>query len=334
MCASFNTIKKGSRRGVLRFRCASCSSWFSVNRKAKLNSFSLLKQHLDGTPFRKLASQNSISPMTAYRKCISALEDLPHCADITRKYCSKFSGILLVDGKYIKVKGFDRKIPVIYGIDYLTHDIPTYIFSVSENYQTLKKFFSSLRLLNYPLYSLVSDDNLNFPQTCFEVYPKASWQLCTNHFKENIRTSLEVRTDPKYKYFMRAIEDLFRYKISEDNFNRIAKNLLTKYIHDELCVKILLDIERRKPNLLGHLSFKNTPTTSNLIESFNSHLNIRLKSIKGFEDFHHANAWLNGYFINRRTTPFTGCSGKFRYLNGRCSLEETLRRNVDLPTFF
>jgi hypothetical protein len=105
--------------------------------------------------------------MTAYRKCISALEDLPHCADITRKYCSKFSGILLVDGKYIKVKGFDRKIPVIYGIDYLTHDIPTYIFSVSENYQTLKKFFSSLRLLNYPLYSLVSDDNLNFPPDLF-----------------------------------------------------------------------------------------------------------------------------------------------------------------------
>lgn len=69
--------------------------------------------------------------MTAYRKCVVALENLPHCADITRKYCSKYSGILLVDGKYIEVKGYDRKIPVIYGIDYLTHDIPTYVFSLS-----------------------------------------------------------------------------------------------------------------------------------------------------------------------------------------------------------
>jgi transposase-like protein len=203
-----------------------------------------------------------------------------------------------------------------------------------KNYVTLKKFFSSLKLLNYPLYSLVSDDNLNFPQTCLEIYPKASWQLCTNHFKENIRASLAVRTDPKYRHFMHGIEHLFRSKVSEESFNKLAKQLLHKYINDELCVRILLDIEKRKPNLLGYLSFKNTPTTSNLIESFNSHLNIRLKSIKGFENFHHANLWLNGYFINRRTAPFTDCSGKFRHLNNKCSLEMTLKSGIDLPTFF
>lgn len=272
--------------------------------------------------------------MTAYRKCIDALENLPHCADITRMYCSKYSGILLVDGKYIKIKGYERKIPVIYGIDYQTHDIPTFLLTIAENYLSTIKFFQSLRLLNYPLQSLVSDDNLNFPQACYEVYPKASWQLCTNHFKENIRASLDVRTDPTYQPFMRNIEALFKYKISEDNFNKLAKDTPNKYINDELCVKILLDIERRKPNLLAYLNVKNTPTTSNLIECFNSHLNIRLKSIKGFESFQHADLWLNGYFIKRRLTPFTDCTGKFNYLNGKCSLEETLKRGVDLPTFF
>ncbi len=272
--------------------------------------------------------------MTAYRKCMEALDELPHCADITRKYCSRFSGILLVDGNYIRIKNYDRKIPVIYGIDYLTHDIPTYILTTAENYQSLINFFQSLRLLNYPLQSLVSDDNFNIPNACFSVYPKASWQLCTNHFKENIRASLEVRSNNTYQPFMRRIELLFKNKISENSFNKIAKDTLNMYSNNDLCVKILLDIERRKHNLLGYLNVKNTPTTSNLIECFNSHLNIRLKSIKGFESFQHADDWLNGYFIKRRVTKFTDCTGKFKYLNGKCSLEETLKRDVGLPTFF
>jgi len=284
--------------------------------------------------FRALANQYQISHMTAYRRCLNALKSLPHCADITRKYCTRFSGILLVDGKFVEVKGFKHKIPVIYGIDFYTHDIPTYIFSISENYLSIKKFFTSLRLLNYPLQSLVSDDNLNIPQACFDVYPKANWQLCTNHFKENIRRSLEVRTSDKYRDFMYGIETLFSNKISEDNFNKLGKRLLNKYINDELCVKILLDLERRRPNLLAYLNVHKTPTTTNLIECFNSHLNIRLKSVKGFESFNHAELWLNGYFVRRRLKPFTDCTGIFRRLNGKCSLSESIKTGVDLPRIF
>lgn len=291
-------------------------------------------EHLDGTPFRKLANQYGFSHMTAYRKCLDALENLPHCADITRKYSSKFSGILLVDGKFVKIKHYQYKIPVIYGIDYSTHDIPTYLLTIAENYLSFLKFFQSLRLLNYPLQSIVSDDNLNIPQACQKVYPRASWQLCTNHFKENIRNSLSVRTIPTYRPFMRLIENLFKYKISEDNFNKLAKDILRVYLDDELCVKVLLDIERRKPNLLAYLKTKNTPTTNNLIECFNSHLQGRLKTIKGFEDFKHADLWLNGYFIRRRLTPFTDCMGKFKHLNGKCSIEETLKGGIDLPRIF
>jgi len=285
-------------------------------------------------PFRALANQHCVSHMTAYRRCLDALKSLPHCADVTRKYCSRYSGILLVDGKFVEVKGFKYKIPVIYGIDFYTHDIPTYTLSVSENYLSVKKFFTSLRLLNYPLRSLVSDDNLNIPGACFDIYPHATWQLCTNHFKENIRRSLEVRTDDRYKDFMYGIETLFSNKISEDNFNKLARNLLSKYMYDELCVKILLDIERRKRNLLAYLKVHKTPTTTNLIECFNSHLNIRLRSVKGFESFKHADLWLNGYFLRRRTRPFTDCTGIFKRLNGRCSLEESIKRDVDLPTIF
>ena len=146
------------RRGKIKYHCNSCSKWFQINRGEKKQTTLLLFQHLRGVSFRSLAEEYGISSATAYRRCLEALNQLPHCADITRKYCTKYCGILLVDGKYIRVKGYERKIPVLYGIDYLTHDIPTYIFSQAENYQTCRSFFTSLRLLNYPLSAFYAQD--------------------------------------------------------------------------------------------------------------------------------------------------------------------------------
>jgi transposase-like protein len=268
--------------------------------------------------------------MSAYRYVLNELENLPHCADISRKYCSKYSQILLVDGKFLKVKGYAHKIPVVYGIDYFTHDIPTFRLSPSENYLTFLKLFQSLKLLNYPLQALVSDDNLSIPSACYEIYPNAIWQLCLNHFKENIRNTLQVRTDPTYQPFMLDLMVLFKHKRSLDDFNRIAHNIVGKYKDSSLCIAIMADIKRRQKDLMGYLGYRGTPRTNNLIESFNSHINGRLRTIKGFESFKHANLWLNGYFLRRRLRVFTDCDGKFKSINGKCSLGLTLNNGINL----
>ncbi len=262
---------------------------------------------------------------TAYNRLSFWRERLPHCADITRKYCTRFCGILLVDGKYIRVKGYDRKIPVLYGIDYLTHDIPTYIFSVAENYQTCLSFFQSLKLLLYPLTAVVCDDNQNIYQAADKIYPGCVIQLCHNHYKENVRKNLEVRTDPTYVPFMRAIEILFEKRRSAEEFLHMAGKISYRFGSDPRCMSVLVDIQRRLPLLTGYMHQKRIPRTTNLIESFNSHFEARLKPIKGFESFKSADSWLNALFIKRRMTPFTGCEGKFRSLNGTSSLQQTLK---------
>lgn len=284
-------------------------------------------------PLRKLANHSGISLGSAFNKTSKAINALPHCADITRALCTKFCGILVVDGKFVKVRGYDKKIPVIYGVDYLTHDIPTYKLCPSENYQACLDFFTHVKLLNYPLQALVCDDNPNIREACLAVYPKAVIQICQNHFKENIRKALNVRTDPTYQPFMHDIEILFAFKRSLDDFNRVGKNIFNKYKGDKNCIRILLDIDFRKELLLGYLKFPGTPRTTNLIESFNSHMQSRLKSIKGFKSFKTADLWVNAYFIKRRTQKFTDCRGKFKHLNGRTSLEKTVKENVDIPVF-
>ena len=280
--------------------------------------------------FRSLGEKYEVDPLTVYRRCLKEFDSLPHCADITRKYCDRFCGLLLVDGKYIAIKGYHRKIPVLYGIDYLTHDIPTYILSVAENYQTCKKFFSSLRLLNYPLQGIVSDDNNSIYQAESFVYPKSVSQICQNHYKQSLRLSLGVCRDPTYVSFMKEIEFLFQEKRSLSGFNSLAGKVYFKYSKDSVCVSVMADIQKRLPQLLAYTQLPGLPTTNSLIESYNSHLEGRLKTIKGFESFDHADSWLNAYFIKRRLKKFTDCSGKFYSLNGTCSIQNTLKSDLEI----
>lgn len=133
---------------------------------------------------------------------------------------------------------------------------------------------------------------------------------------------------------MREIEELFLFKRSPDDFNRKAKNILKENEGNSLCISIIADIYRNQNLLLGWRGEKHVPTTTNLIECFNSHLQGRLKTIKGFESFKHADLWLNAYFLRRRMKRFTSCEGKFRGLNGYSSLQKSKKADVDIPPFF
>lgn len=321
-CFSRSCIKKGTRRGCTKFLCKDCHKWFQVNRKReKIKPLNTLLQHLSGYPYRTIGEVAGVSAPTAYRQAKVAFDKLAHCVDITRKHCTHFCGILLVDGKYISVSGYERKIPVIYGVDYLTHDIPHYRLAKGENYLSCLSFFRSLRLANYPLHSLVCDDNTNIRDACLKIYPKTIIQLCQNHYKENIRRLLRVRTDDTHLVLVQDLENLFRKKLPLAEFNRLARKVLLKYQDDPVRVNIMLDVEKRKPHLLAYTQNKTIPRTNNLIELYNSHLEGRLKTIKGFNSFLHANTWLNAYFVRRRLKPFTSCSKKFKHLNKKSSLQ-------------
>lgn len=120
---------------------------------------------------------------------------------------------------------------------------------------------------------------------------------------------------------MRDIEELFEKRISQQEFSKLAGKIVLKYSSDPRCAAIMADIQRRLPMLTGYMAAKRIPRTTNLIESFNSHLEGRLKTVKGFQSFKHADTWLNAYFLNRRLKPFTDCEKRFRHLNGKRSLE-------------
>lgn len=282
---------------------------------------------------RKLGDEVGLSAAQTYARIATELDRLPQNNNLTREFCSRFCGILIVDAKYVKVRGYPKKIPFIFGIDYLTHDIVCCLLAPSENQLAYEKFFGTLRRMQYPMRAVVADDNGATSPALARIFPRAPLQLCQNHYLENIRKTLQVRTEERHRAFFFALKKL----VFDDHadFKRLRSalhHLLTKHaLHDPARQEILLDIERRKFELFAYTEVPRCPKNTNLIELYNSHLNGRLKTIKGFKTVKGALRWLNGYLIRRRTKAFTDCEGQFKHLNGFCSLEKTIKKRTSWP---
>lgn len=282
-----------------------------------------------------MGNENNLSGAQAYTRVIKELSSLPSNTQLTKTICDpkRFSGILILDGKYVAVKGFSRKIPFIYGIDYLTHDIPLGELYVTEDAISFVQFFHKLSVLGYNLTIVVADDRLGLKQALNKVFPLARLQLCHNHYLENIRKLLKVRTQPTYQHFFNSLRlHVFLKGCTETIINQGLGHVMAQSAgQNELLVNILGDIKNRQTDLFSYLTVKDCPNNTNLIELYNSHLNGRLKTIKGFQSFASASAWLNAYVIRRRTKPLTDCEAKFKHLNKHASLELTIKKQARWP---
>lgn len=261
------------------------------------------------------------------------MDQLPDNTWLTAKYCNRFCGILIVDGKYVKVKGYKERIPFIYAIDYLTHDILVGILAPSENQEAFLKLFRLLKTCNYPLQIVVADDRSSLIPALKYYYPKAHIQLCQNHYVENIRQQLHIRTSKYHSHFFNSLcLHVFKEHTDDRQLNDALHHLLTKRAENNpIRQAVILDIHRRRKELFAYTKIPHCPKDTNLIELFNSHTNSRLPSLKGFKSFPAAERWLNAYLLRRRTNPFTDCDAPFKHLNKKCSLQMTLKKPANWP---
>lgn len=292
-------------------------------------------EHIDGVPFRKLGDENHLSGKQAFLRVERELDQLPQNFPLTKQLCDskRFCGILILDGKYVAVKGFNQKIPFIYGIDYLTHDIPYGDLYVAEDEMAFSDFFQKLHALGYDLKIVVADDRAGLKQALYKVFPYARLQLCHNHYLENIRQRLKVRTEAKYQNFFNSLQ-LHVFLEGKDE-QKIIQGLMHIFHNrtegKRMLQNIVTAIKARQDDLFNYLRIKDCPSNTNLIELYNSHLNGRLKTIKGFQDIQSARRWLNAYLIRRRSKPLTDCEQKFKHLNKHSSLQFTIKKQAPWP---
>jgi hypothetical protein len=333
-CYSTSQVIRQTKRGKsILYKCKGCIKYFSI-KTVHSDKKAILSDHLDGLSFRRLAEKYSLSPMSTWRICEEELQKLPDNNKFTFNYCNRFSNILLCDGKYFNLKGYLQGYVLLWGIDYFRHDIPVFTLAPSENYHAWATYFSYFRILNNYPQLVACDDNSNLKLAARNTFPSVRIQTCYNHFKENIRRDLRVRSDSSYRPFIKRIEDVLSKKLTDQDFNKKLFALYADYRNDSICLSIITNIERYKPELLAYRGIPQSPLTTNIIEGLNSHLESRLIPLRSFQSLSYARLWLNGYILKRRFTKFTDCRGKFKHLNGKTGVEMTKKQELDLPSLF
>lgn len=135
-------------------------------------------------------------------------------------------------------------------------------------------------------------------------------------FQNVIETILNAEDYQTALYGIESLEKYFwprRFKMKEyfskEHFGKVRK-LITDFKEHQECLLNFL----KYPQL-------NIPRTTNLIEGFNSQLELRLNSIRGFETKKTAENYINVWIIRRRFTKFSCCRKDFKSLNGKAPLE-------------
>ncbi len=328
-CSHKKTQKRGSRNGVKRYYCPACRASFTINHRTK----EVLWHHfIDSSSLRKLGRDQDKTHKQIDNVIRKELNVLPENGYLTKQHISHlhYRGVLCMDAKYVKVKGYETKIPFLYVIDYHSHDIIVGFLCLSESNESFSKLFRLLKEIGYPLRYVVMDDVLERARIPLEYeFPRAKIQLCTIHFLRNAREYLKVahkETKVDYNPFLKDLRKFLRERTTMKNKMKSFEYLYQTYGTDLYCEALIQKMIKQKDFLFLYCkSHEDVPHANNLIELFNSHLEGRLKTVKGFNSFESASRFLNGWMIRRRTKKFTSCGKKFAYLNGKTSLEYVLK---------
>lgn len=222
---------------------------------------------------------------------------LIHSNDLTNLLePQNYSGILLIDGKYLPVKAAELKkraglIPcskkrrgktkggliVVPFMDYESHDVPIYIIALSENREDIRKGFKKLKEISYPLKVIVCDESMSeIVQIAKEVFPDVIIQICLKHYNESIKRAFQIKgVMRKIKSLQKKLDNLSDSILIPTHHHDIkkAKELTHEIAELELRYQPLIDIES-----IFQKIFWGTKTESDVTE-LEDELNVRISKL-------------------------------------------------------
>lgn len=333
---------------VLRITCFSCNFTGSLRTFGGIRTDDetcrlITRESLERASIRILARRYEKSRDTIMKIIRRVVEGLPDSAAIAQKFCPLWSGILVFDGKVIRV--YDKlsaklkpgtltedeehwlhKMRWLCGVDHATGDLPHYELADSENKIDLIMYFQTLKSLHYPLKGLVCDGNPLIPEAARFVYGKGIvLQRCTRHFLEDLRRLLPAEEDdPATRAKLEELITGIKQVIAADTLAAaVAANWSLQQISSHPIARMIMkQFEQTKSDLVAHLLHPelHLPHTTNDIENLFKQLMLRLKSLGRFFHYRYAREYLKAWALLRRFTPFTDCRRKRKHRNGKAPL--------------
>ena len=306
-----------------------------------------MRESLERASIRILARRYDKTKKTIMAIIHRVTAQLPDSIAIAKRFNPLWSGILVFDGKVIRVfddatRRMDKaklsddeirwmhKMRWLCGVDYGTGDLPHYSLGESENMVDLVIYFQTLKSLKYPLTALVCDGNPLIPRAAKFVFGKTLIiQRCTRHFLEDLRQLLPSEDEQAEERI--KLEQLIlhiKYVIEADSLESAQGHLESLQIYSDTFKSrnkniMLKMFKHAKIELTAHLLHPELklPHTSNDIENLFKQLMLRLKTLGRFFHQDYAKNYLNGWALLRRFTPFTDCRKGRKHRNTKTPLE-------------
>lgn len=323
-----------------RFRCQDDGHIFELAGRAgdiTAEEKSIVRESLERASVRILARRFSKSKTTIMKTIHRVTRTVADSHDVATAFHPIWSGILAVDGKYVRTrilrsKRVDEKKRTrsfmcwLSGIDIGTGDLPHYALADEETMIDLVLYFRRLKEIGYELQVLISDGNPDIARAARKIYGDGIIvQLCTRHFIEGLkRKSLEagLKDDTQTQNIIIAIQQIIEADTLEEAALRLDA-LKAKRIRHPLHRLLVNDFRAHAEELTTHLRHPelHIPHTTNDAESIFHQLGLRIDSLGQFAHWRHAESYLKAWSLWRRFTPFTDCRGSRKVRNKKAPLE-------------
>jgi hypothetical protein len=318
-----NTRRDGHRilsdgRKVVKFECVACGkNWTAKHHNPNfINGPQIIKESLERASIRILSRRHKHGKKQIMELIHRTTVEIKDSVWIANHFPLRWSGVLAVDGKYVKsydrltkqlkgkwpdetLKAMNRKVWLC-GMDYGTGDLPHYELAEEETKIDLVMYFRNLKKIGYPLRVLVCDGNVDIPSAAKHVFgDKIIVQLCTRHFVENLkRHAKDLLNQPSVQNVIFLIQKI----IEADNLEQAGKFLerLKQLPRLTIAEKELIALFKRDAEkLTAHLLHPDIPIphTSNDIENLFRQVNLRLKPIGRFNRWQYAANYLKAWAL-------------------------------------
>lgn len=237
----------------------------------------------------------------------------------------KWSGLLGVDGKVLKING--TEFTLLVAQDILTFDPVFFSLVEGENAVESKRFFLIIRdVIRYPINAIVSDLGRGkvFLSLVNEIFPDIPHQGCVIHFSRYLNIIIPKSKKSPYYQQNCVLRDTVNRILFASDFNEaeeIYKRLLSvrNLFKASYHKTIIKSLERNFDLLTAHFHNPFLVRDNNITENLIKQLNKKLKQSGGFKSIDNAYNFLKLWFIYYRFKSFTN-SNEF-YRNGKSPIE-------------
>lgn len=262
----------------------SCGKTFRIqNGKCIRRKKAAEKWLLDRSTLRRIKARTGTKSHAVHWKHAQRYaEHIPSPLENFQKKRHLASGILILDGKHIPVRGDDRCVHIAYDTGIGVVD---YWIDVTENKTAYGYMLARLKAAGYGFRCVVSDGHVGIvPLIDEENFPH---QRCVFHLLKNLRAFLSKNGEltggnkvlySRIKYILKskdieALEERVSWfrKFSAPHFTTNKQQSALRWLWETL------------PEATIHLCFleQDVPRTSNLLENLNGQIEARIKTFRG-----------------------------------------------------